>query len=315
MFCPNCGSGVPDGANVCPSCGTNLTDTNERAATTQIKEGDTQVAPVPSAVSTDTSSDVEPKNKGSKKSRVRIIAIVAVLLLGLIAAGVRFSRNSSLFGSSNIDQVVQSDTSADDDDKEPSFAGACIDENGNITLYGLLTLDGEDLRSLLEQQDFEWSNSDTCWLRDTDSSAVAYMNADGDELYSRREMMQLGIAAADASGSYIDSVAGYDSLEDAYKGCVNVDVEDEIVDDDFVCAKVSCEGISYLVAGFVHTNGADEEDGTYDFMALSDSAIKDGMINSILGIDVGASVDEVWGVISTAYSLDADSIEETLENV
>lgn len=83
QFCPNCGTKLPEGANVCPQCGSPLNSTQQSAENTTLINNSPFVQPQP----VQNPQPVYVEAPKSKNNNILIIAIV-IGAIGLIGLGI-----------------------------------------------------------------------------------------------------------------------------------------------------------------------------------------------------------------------------------
>ena len=172
-----------------------------------------------------------------------------------------------------------------------AFDPACTDALGNPTLFALLELPGDDLQDLLEQQGFKWSDDASTWISNK-GALFGALDAGGN--LAMRDIDRLPAGAADTAIILMLTSKGYASPADAFAQlAAQVTVEQEYSDEGAVFSVVSSQkGVRYFVV--ITDTGASEQ----TTLVYTEEAIAQGLFKDTIGIDAGATIDEVWSTIT-----------------
>lgn len=165
------------------------------------------------------------------------------------------------------------------------------DEMGNPTLYSLIELSGSDVQALLKANGFGWYDEITAWLKNN-GAVFQVVNRNGN--VARGDIDKLGIGASGAPVAYVLSVEGYASPQQALTTLANgvvVDARHESNGASFAVIH-GTSGEKYLV--LVTGTGDNEQ----TVLVYGEAAIKDGLFRDTIGIDVGSSVTDAWGIVA-----------------
>ncbi len=102
MFCPNCGSNIPDDSVFCENCGANLQETVSGQTQSPVQPQEVQSSGYGSATrqtgnTNEPVSDDQKPDKQEQTKRVVIIVAIAVLFIVLVRAISRYA-GINLFG-------------------------------------------------------------------------------------------------------------------------------------------------------------------------------------------------------------------------
>ena len=171
------------------------------------------------------------------------------------------------------------------------FVDECTDEHGNITLYALTELKGWQVATLLDQQEYEWQEANSMWVRPMDGATFSAVKETGVyTIDTYNEMNEKGGAIA-AIG--LNVVAGYKDSQAALKGNAKCVVEDSYFDgNDGIAIFYGPSMKEYLAIISQYT------ESTTLFMIFSQEAVGSGMADEYLGTQVGGSFKDVWKSIT-----------------
>ena len=250
---------------------------------------DPQFVPAPAPAPTPASGN----NGGGKGGKGKIIGI-AVAIAAVVGIGAFFGLGG-LGGGDNGGGNDNPPATTQEAPPENDFS-EYVDANGNPTGAALLELDGATLADLLQENDYSWSSRSDCWLRQSDLAAVYGLDSDLESL-SKNDLAELKPGAQGEAIVYVDSLGGYNSVEEAFDGAIGMDVDsdDVIYGDGGAFAHVSdSRGNEYIV--YVNEHG----DGTFDLVFFNEDAIAAGLLDSILGADLGDTASAAWAFIQQA---------------
>lgn len=165
-----------------------------------------------------------------------------------------------------------------------------VDDNHNITAAACVEMSGEELANEMANWGYSWSDGSTCFLRGSDLAALGGIMPDG--LMGESDMRALKPGAEGTNVILINSVGGYSSVQDAFKGALGYSsVESIDTGDTIFCKLESSSGHTYVCAV------VDHEDGTFDFLIFNDTTCSSGLFEQYMGADLGSSASEVWSNI------------------
>jgi hypothetical protein len=154
-----------------------------------------------------------------------------------------------------------------------------------------MELDGEDVSYLLDELGYDWNSGSSCYLRQSDMAAVAAMDAD-DNLLSQRDMERLDPGAAGEATIYINSVAGYDNIDEALEGAAGGEIVSQLSKDDSIVAVLEdTSGNYFFISGEAHG------DGTFDLAIWNEDSIAMGEFTENFGVEAH-SVADVWEILT-----------------
>lgn len=185
---------------------------------------------------------------------------------------------------------VEEDESADEAIDWPR---ECLDRHGDITVYALTELTGEQLSTLLEEQDYAWSERNQMWVKIDGSAALAVNDAEG-KLLKKDEIAALGAGGVEASVSYRLVTSEYSSVKRAINNLAR--------------KIMACEDVEYLgTSGVAVVSGPSEQrclvfasknNEVFTVSVYSEPALAQGLFNSESGQELGTTVDEVFAALT-----------------
>lgn len=168
------------------------------------------------------------------------------------------------------------------------FVDECIDEHGNISLYALTELKGWQVATLLDQQGYQWSDSNAAWTRPEDGAAFAAVKETGPyTIDTYNEMNEKGGAIVAISTSV---VAGYKDPQAALAGNAQCVVEDSYFDSDGSGIAIFYGPSMKEYLAIISPNS----ESTASFLIFSQEAVASGMADEALGVTTGGSFQAIW---------------------
>ena len=231
---------------------------------------------------------------GTDRMKGMLVAVV-IFLVAFFGSQylMRSCSGPSSSGSSGSSGVVSggSSGSSSESPSDTVIPPNYVDDYDNVTCLALMELDGDDLSYLLDELGYDWSSSSVCYLRQSDMAAVAAMDAD-DNLLSQRDMERLDPGAAGEATIYINSVAGYDNIDDALEGVAGGEIVGQLSKDDSIVAVLEdSSGNYFFISGEAHG------DGTFDLAIWNEDSIAMGEFTENFGVEAH-SVAEVWEILT-----------------
>lgn len=216
---------------------------------------------------------------------------VGVLPASSGSASSNAAATSASSESSSTGSASSSAASSSSSGNVAAFDPACLDAAGNPTLYALFELSGSQLQSLLKADGFGWYEEITAWMR---ANNTIFEMVDRSGSVSRSDIDTYAVGAAGAPVVMVLSVEGYATPAAALDGLgANVSIGRRYEDDGAMFAVVSgSNGDQHLVLV------TDTGNGEQTVLVYGEAAIKDGLFQSTIGIDVGSSIDEAWDIIT-----------------
>jgi|GEM_PF-2857350 len=166
-----------------------------------------------------------------------------------------------------------------------------FDAQGNPTLRSFIELNGTDLQELLKSGGFRWYDEIGAWLK-SNGAVFQVVNRDGN--VARGDIDKLAAGAVGAPVAFVLSAEGYATPQQALTALAEgVTVEERHESDGAVFAVVrGAAGEKYLV--LVTSTGDSEQ----TLLVYGETAIKEGLFRETIGIDVGSSVTDAWGIVA-----------------
>ena len=166
-----------------------------------------------------------------------------------------------------------------------------FDAQGNPTLRSLIELNGTDLQELLKSGGFRWYDEIGAWLK-SNGAVFQVVNRNGN--VARGDIDKLAAGAVGAPVAFVLSAEGYATPQQALTALAEgVTVEERHESDGAVFAVVrGAAGEKYLV--LVTSTGDSEQ----TLLVYGETAIKEGLFRETIGIDVGSSVTDAWGIVA-----------------
>jgi len=166
-----------------------------------------------------------------------------------------------------------------------------FDAQGNPTLRSLIELNGTDLQELLKSGGFRWYDEIGAWLK-SNGAVFQVVNRNGN--VTRDDIDKLAAGAVGAPVAFVLSAEGYATRQQALTALAEgVTVEERHESDGAVFAVVrGAAGEKYLVLA---TSTGDSEQ---TLLVYGETAIKEGLFRETIGIDVGSSVTDAWGIVA-----------------
>lgn len=252
----------------------------------------------------------EREVKMKKRSKILLCLASVMLALGLAACSSQDDSpepqdESSTPAKESIKDAVKS-TEGNTEGSPSSSSGAsgsntesnefvfeddCTDDMGNITFYALTELKGWQVATLLDQEGYSWNEDDLRWFRARDGAACAsYKETGWYTIDTYNEMNEKGGCVA-AMGFL--QIGGYDTMEDALKGVCKCSIVDSYFDSnggiavfygpsmkEYLCVMAPCDDL------------------TIQCMIASQEAVGTGMLDEMVGRQVGGSFQEVWKTVT-----------------
>jgi hypothetical protein len=175
---------------------------------------------------------------------------------------------------------------------EASFAqwpDEAIDRHDDASAYAVAELKGWQLETLLQQQQYAWSERNQMWIKEDGSAAVVVLNAQGETL-SDDDIAKLEEGVTEAEVSYRIVTSKYSSVKRAFKGLVRdvLTCEDsEIIDGAAIGVCTGPSGKRCLVI-------IGESNDTIVATVVGEEAVKAGLLETISGKQVGTTIDSAF---------------------
>ena len=174
-----------------------------------------------------------------------------------------------------------------------NYDSRTFDKRGNVTLYALSEMSGEEISDALQARGYVWEESAQAWMA---SSGAAFEVQDNGGMMSRDAIERIDAGAAGDSVAFAALVVGYDTPAaalDALSG--DVKIKDTCAD---------AEGS--IVFAIIEGNDGDErlaavsETGKKQHMIFlfTEDAIEDGLFSQITGVNHGKSIEGVWKALN-----------------
>lgn len=189
----------------------------------------------------------------------------------------------------------QSTTEEADDtvDEAVDWPDECLDRHGDITVYAVAELTGEQLNTLLEEQDYAWSERNQIWVKIDGSAALVVNDVDGNAL-SKDRIAALGSGDSDEIVSYRLVTSEYSSAKRAINNLARrtMTLEDaEYLDASGIAVVSSPSQQRFLVF-------ASKDNNVYTVSVYDEHAIAKGLFNREAGQDVGSTIDEAFEALT-----------------
>lgn len=340
MICPECGAETGE-SNRCANCDAEIGTATTAESDLQLEDStwfETEARDWSDPENELSIVDSEEVRKASAKRTgilvgiiVAAIAVIAVIVVGALGStGPAPGSSSAAQGensASSADAASESSSSASSPSPSSAqnsgsgastaassassaavaaaFDPACLDPQGNVTLYALVELDGSELQTLLSANDFAWSDDASVWISKQGGMLCA-VNGGGN--LSQRDIDKLGVGAAESPIVYLLTVKGPATPTDALaSAAANVVIVDEFDDGDALFAIVTgSTGWQYLA---VVTSTGDNEQA---ILLYTEQAIAQGLFRDTVGTDAGTTIPEVWKTITGKTT--AAATEESAES-
>lgn len=166
-----------------------------------------------------------------------------------------------------------------------------LDALGNPKLRALIGLNGADFQELLKDNGFRWYDEIGAWLKNN-GAVFQVVNRSGNVV--RGDIDKLAAGAVGAPVAFVLSAEGYATPQQALNALAEgVIVAERHEGDGAVFAVVqSAAGEKYLV--LITGTGDDEQ----TMLVYGEAAIKEGLFRETIGIEVGSSVTDAWGIVA-----------------
>lgn len=175
---------------------------------------------------------------------------------------------------------------------EASFAqwpDEAIDRHGDASAYAVAELKGWQLETLLQQQQYAWSERNQMWIKEDGSAAVVVQNARGETL-SDDDIAKLEEGVSEAEVSYRIVTSKYSNVKRAFKGLASAVLtcdDSEIIDGAAIGVCTGPSGKRCLVI-------VGESNDTIVATVVGEEAVKSGLLETIAGKQVGTSIDSAF---------------------
>ncbi len=239
---------------------------------------------------------------GHARATLLVLAIGSALVLSACASP---NAQTQADTAATQEQKQQDESVASDVQEEPAppedeaseeaivWPDECLDRHGDATVYAVTELTGEQLCSLLEGSDYEWSERNRLWVKMDGSSALAVRDKDGEPLKNDK-IAELNLGAIEGATSYRLVTSRYSTAKKVVNSLVRdvMTLEDvEYLEDGGVAVATGPSGQRCLV--FV-TKASD----VFTANVYSELAVAAGLFNQDAGQDLGATIDEVFEALT-----------------
>ena len=170
-----------------------------------------------------------------------------------------------------------------------------FDDKGNLTLYAICSLTGEQIVGALEGSGYKWIDSAHTWMSPT--KALVEVQGEGG-LLTRDDIARLSQGGAGDAVAYVVMTAGYDSPAAALEGLsVNATIKDKFTgsDDGIVFAVMTGPKKEEYLAAITKTDDAQQT-----VLVFTKKAVEKGLFSQITGVGSVKSIDEVWKALKSA---------------
>ena len=170
------------------------------------------------------------------------------------------------------------------------------DTEWNPTLYALLELSGTEMQDLLSDYNFSWDKASNTWTASDGSQFGAY-GSNG--LIGKDDIAALPQGAAGQANAYGLTVEGYSTPTAAFNALTGDLVTEDMYGDDkaFFAVVYGPSMVRHLVA----VTETDTNEQT--FLVFTEESIAQGVFESIVGTNIGATMDEAWQAITGGYHI------------
>lgn len=247
------------------------------------------------------------KNEQTWRDVLVAYAMALLLACGVLPlVGCAQATDTAVQSEASETQTADEQTTDEQSDTEETAAGEdesteeaiewpdeCTDRHGDVTVYAVTELTGEQICALLEQQDYVWSERNQMWIKMDGSAAFVVNNAEGEPL-SKDEIAQLGTGGTEASVSYRIVTSEYSSAKKTLNNLAR--------------KIMTCDDIEYLGTSSVAVvYGPSEQrclvfvsksNGVFTVSVYSEPALAEGLFNNESGQELGATVDEVFETLT-----------------
>lgn len=174
-----------------------------------------------------------------------------------------------------------------------TWADECLDRRGDVTVYALAELKGGQLSALLLEQDYVWSERNQMWLKQDGSAAVVVNDVKGSPM-ANEDVAPLDAGSATTSATYRLVTSGYSSAKKAFEGLAS--------------RVMTCEDVEHAQSGTVGVLAGPsgrrclvlvtKSDNVYVVTMAGEDAVATGLLDTLLGQELGTSVDEAFAALA-----------------
>jgi hypothetical protein len=209
--------------------------------------------------------------------------VLGVLLLVVVVVGIVAGVAHALLSRGGVGLGGDAAYGAD------GFSKDCLDE-GNVTAYACVELDGRRLTQLLGESGYSWNDAYDAFVDEEDGSSVAFGLADGSNGYlDAGEVESMPVGARREGCEVVETFEGYDDVTDAYLGmCRLPDGGDVMLSDGYVVARVSDDSRRCYIVLLIEVG-----DDRYVMYVEDDAGIAAGVLG-----EGYADVDDYWESVS-----------------
>lgn len=170
------------------------------------------------------------------------------------------------------------------------------DAEWNPTVYSLLELSGAEMQDLLDEYNFSWDKTVNAWTASDGSQFGAYSS---EGLIGKDAIATLPKGADGQPIAFGLTAEGYATPTEAFNALTGELVTEDMYGDDDVFFSV-VYGPS-MVRHLVAVTETDSDEQT--FLIFTEESIAQGVFESIVGVNVGATMDEAWQAITGGYHI------------
>ena len=171
------------------------------------------------------------------------------------------------------------------------------DAEWNPTMYSLLELSGAEMQDLLDDYNFSWDKTINAWTA-SDGSQFGVYDASG--LIDKDAIEVLPKGAAGQSAAFGLTVEGYATPGKALTALTGDVVTEDLYSGDDDVAFAVVYGPS-MVRHLVAVTETDSNEQT--FLVFTEESIANGVFESIVGVNAGSTMDEVWQAVTGGYHI------------
>ena len=164
------------------------------------------------------------------------------------------------------------------------------DSDYNPTVYALVELTGKEVSDLLDSYGFSWDGDEDAWVA---GDGTIFGETDGSKLLDKAEIEKLPKGAAGEPVIMCLIVEGYDTPKAAYQALKGELVAEQYYEGDDTIAAV-VYGPSMVRYLLLVGEGGSGDAGEQMVCLATEASITSGALSTLVGQDVGSTLDEVW---------------------
>ena len=274
--------------------------TDEPADDTAVEDG-----PDAPAASDDelTSESIQPTKRRTNPTVIAsIVALCALIVVSVVLASTKNKLDTPAVDNTAVTQTdAGTDYTEPADTTEPAEAkpeviipeDAVTEVDGLPTAYTFTQLDGASILKVIKDAGFVFDHSQFCFVN-PDTSALILV-ADKDGLLSEDAIANLKAGSPDKGLLYVLTTNTCTSASDIFDKLVesSLTVEDKTVFDDAGFAVAYGPSESKYLIEVTH------QEGESTLFIFNDTGLETGLLDNLVGYEVGASAEEVYENVTT----------------